>query len=68
LPVRLAHPQVLPWPFQLVKFQPHRREVQYGPARDWSFRPDGEVCPDPSLNQALVPASGLSRAGPGVCL
>ena len=48
LPGRVAHPQVLPAPLQLVKLQLHgprcRLGIQYEAGRNWSLRQEREVC------------------------
>ena len=69
LAVRIAHPQVLPPPLQLVQFQAHRLPsgFQYGGSRDWSLPAEGEVRREVLSNPADAAGTGLSRPG-GVVL
>jgi len=69
LPRRMARPQALPTPVELVKLQSHgghRCGISMEPPGTGLSRREGEVLREPAWNQPHGGGSGLSRCAPGV--
>ena len=65
-----ANSSAVPKIARAEKATPYRSrilEVEYAPARIWSFAALGEVCRKGSWNQRVAPCTGLSRPGGEVC-
>ncbi len=69
LPRRMARPQALPTPVELVELQSHGRHrcgISMEPPGTGLLRRAGEVLREPAWNQSIAAGSGLSRCAPGV--
>ena len=68
---RMAYPEMLPAPVELVKLQSHGPRFGFRISMEQAgtglLRRPGEVGRQPSWNQGDAHGSGLSRSAPGVC-